>query len=158
MITQEDNDTISANPTLSELKEVVFLMNPTSAARPDGFNGKFYHSCWDIIKHDLLNVVLAFFGGCTMPKYMTSACLVLLPKVEFPNSLTEFRPISLSNFINKIISKVICTRPGPILPRIISANQSSFVKEEVYPRTSCWLKKLFMVLRNQMKDQMLSSN
>ncbi|XP_019263896.1 PREDICTED: uncharacterized protein LOC109241590 [Nicotiana attenuata] len=30
--------------TLSELKEVVFSMNPTSAAGPDGFNGKFYQS------------------------------------------------------------------------------------------------------------------
>ncbi|XP_019237809.1 PREDICTED: uncharacterized protein LOC109217963 [Nicotiana attenuata] len=76
----------------------------------------------------MLNVVLDFFGGCSMPKYMTSACLVLLPKVEFPNSLTEFRPINLSNFINKIISKVICSRLAPILPRIISANQFGFVK------------------------------
>lgn len=86
MITQEDNDLLSADPTLSELKELVFSMNPTSAAGPDGFNGKFYESCCDIIKADLLNVVLAFFGRCSMPKYMTSACIVLLPKVEFPNS------------------------------------------------------------------------
>ncbi|XP_019260713.1 PREDICTED: uncharacterized protein LOC109238687 [Nicotiana attenuata] len=59
---------------------------------------------------------------------MTSACLVLLPKVEFPNSLSEFRPSSLGNFINKIISKVIGARLGPIFSRIISANQSGFVK------------------------------
>uniref|UniRef100_A0A1U7XE39 Uncharacterized protein LOC104233110 n=1 Tax=Nicotiana sylvestris TaxID=4096 RepID=A0A1U7XE39_NICSY len=39
-------------------------MNPTSSARPDGFNGKFYQSYWDIIKNDLLNIVLDFFGGC----------------------------------------------------------------------------------------------
>ncbi|XP_019264569.1 PREDICTED: uncharacterized protein LOC109242177 [Nicotiana attenuata] len=128
MITQEDNDLLSVYPTLSELKEVVFSMNPTSAAEPDDFNGKFYQSCWDIIKANLLNVVLAFFGGCSIPKYMTSTCSVLLPKVEFPNSLSEFRPISLSNFINKIISKVICSRLAPILPRIISANQSGFVR------------------------------
>ncbi|OIT36737.1 putative ribonuclease h protein [Nicotiana attenuata] len=82
MITQEDNDILSADPTLSELKGVVFSMNPTSAAGPDGFNGKFYQSCWDIIKADLLNVVLAFFGGCSIPKYMTSACLVLSPKAH----------------------------------------------------------------------------
>ncbi|XP_019248698.1 PREDICTED: uncharacterized protein LOC109227964 [Nicotiana attenuata] len=59
---------------------------------------------------------------------MTNACLVLLPKVEFANSLTKFRTISLSNFINKIISNVICSWLGPILPKIIFANQSGFVK------------------------------
>ncbi|XP_019262748.1 PREDICTED: uncharacterized protein LOC109240551 [Nicotiana attenuata] len=91
-------------------------------------NEKFYQACWEVIKEDLFNVVLAFFRGCLMPRFMTSAYFVLLLKVEFPNSLTEFRPISLSNFINKIISKVICSRLGPILPRIISANQSGFVK------------------------------
>nr|XP_009620830.1 uncharacterized protein LOC104112571 [Nicotiana tomentosiformis] len=59
---------------------------------------------------------------------MTNTCLILLPNVEFPNSLTEFRTISLSNFINKIISKVISTILATILPRIISVNQSGFVK------------------------------
>ncbi|XP_019261217.1 PREDICTED: uncharacterized protein LOC109239150 [Nicotiana attenuata] len=103
-------------------------MNPTSAAGPDAMNGKFYQSCLEVIKEDLFNVVLAFFKGSPMPRFMTSACLVFLPKVENPNSLTEFRPIILSNFVNKIISKVIGTRLGPILPRIISANQSGFVK------------------------------
>ncbi|XP_019260712.1 PREDICTED: uncharacterized protein LOC109238686 [Nicotiana attenuata] len=63
MITPEDNVILSADPTLQELKEVVFSMNPTSVARPDDFNGKFYQSCWDIIKDDLLNVVLAFFAA-----------------------------------------------------------------------------------------------
>ncbi|XP_019235849.1 PREDICTED: uncharacterized protein LOC109216174 [Nicotiana attenuata] len=42
--------------------------------------------------------------------------------------LKEIVPICLSNFINKIISNVICSRLGPILPKIISANQSGFVK------------------------------
>ncbi|XP_019235632.1 PREDICTED: uncharacterized protein LOC109215963 [Nicotiana attenuata] len=113
---------------LCQSSRTLFSMNPTSAAGPDGMNGKFYQACWEVIKEDLLKVVLAFFRGSPMPRYMTNACLVLLPKVEFPNSLTEFRPISLRNFINKIISKVIFSRLGPILPKIISANQSGFVK------------------------------
>ncbi|OIT07835.1 hypothetical protein A4A49_32245 [Nicotiana attenuata] len=111
-----------------KLKEVIFSMNPNSADGPDGMNEKVYQACWDVIKNDLLNVVLDFFGGSDMPRYMKNACLFLLPKVEFPKSFTEFRPISLSNFINKIISKLICSRLAPILPNIISANQSGFVR------------------------------
>ncbi|XP_075083444.1 uncharacterized protein LOC142167183 [Nicotiana tabacum] len=128
MISSEDNTNLTRDPTMQELNKVVFSMSPNSSTGPDGMNGKFFQSCWDIISRDLLNIVLAFFGGSTMPRYITNACLILLPKVEFPNSLTEFRPISLINFINKIISKVISTRLATILPRIISANQSVFVK------------------------------
>jgi len=44
-------------PTLEELKQVVFAMNPHSAPGPDGIGGKFYQACWNIIKEDLLAAV-----------------------------------------------------------------------------------------------------
>lgn len=73
---------------MNELKEVVFSMNLTSATCLDGMNGKFYQACLEIIKFYLMKVLLAFFGGSTMPRYMTSECLLLLTKVEFSNSFT----------------------------------------------------------------------
>ncbi|XP_055835240.1 uncharacterized protein LOC129903721 [Solanum dulcamara] len=48
--------------------------------------------------------------------------------VSHPTKLSEFRPISLSNFTNKIISKLLCLRLAPTLPTLISPNQSGFVK------------------------------
>ncbi|KAK6782001.1 hypothetical protein RDI58_019797 [Solanum bulbocastanum] len=63
-----------------------------------------------------------------LPKYFSHACLILLPKVNQPNKLSEFRPISLSNFTSKIISKLLCLRLAPIIPSLISPNQSGFVK------------------------------
>ena len=63
-----------------------------------------------------------------IPKYFSHSCIVLLPKVNNPNKLTEFRPISLSNFTSKIISKLVSNRLSPILPALISSNQSGFVK------------------------------
>ncbi|KAG5580329.1 hypothetical protein H5410_050956 [Solanum commersonii] len=44
-------------PNLEELKTVVFSMNPNSAAGPDGMNGYFFQKCWNIIKHDLLDLI-----------------------------------------------------------------------------------------------------
>ncbi|XP_055824261.1 uncharacterized protein LOC129892709 [Solanum dulcamara] len=112
----------------NELKEVVFSMSPTSAAGPDGMSGKFFQSCWDIISDDLLKLVQHFFNGHCIPRYISHACLVLIPKTEHPNKLSEYRPISLSNFTSKIISKLLCLRLAPILPQLISDNQSGFVK------------------------------
>ncbi|XP_049368158.1 uncharacterized protein LOC125833012 [Solanum verrucosum] len=128
MVTQDQNQALDSIPTLDELKQVVMSMNPHSAPGPDGIRGNFYQSCWDIIKEDLLAAVQSFFTGHIMPKFMTHACLVLLPKVDHPNKLNEFRPISLSNFSNKIISKILSTRLAPILPSLISENQSGFVR------------------------------
>lgn len=88
--------------------------------------------CWEIIKVDLLEVVHSFFCGSNMPKFMTHACLVLLP-----NKLNEFKPISLSNFSNKIISKLSCRRLTPILSRIISSNQQALSEAGVFQRTLC---------------------
>ncbi|WMV32723.1 hypothetical protein MTR67_026108 [Solanum verrucosum] len=128
VITPDQNEMLQAVPTIDELRHVVFAMNPNSAAGPDGIGGKFYQACWNIIKEDLLAVVQSFFCGYIMPKFMSHACLVLLPKTEQPSSFTDLRPISLSNFTNKIISKVLSMRLATVLPLLLSANQSGFVR------------------------------
>lgn len=128
MVTDEQNQLLQQMPNMQELKKVVFSMNPNSAPGPDGFGGKFYQSCWDIIKEDVLKAVQHFFCGYILPKYFSHACLFLLPKIDHQNKFSEFRPISLSNFSNKIISKIFCFRLEGILPQFISENQSGFVK------------------------------
>lgn len=48
--------------------------------------------------------------------------------MEEANTLENFRPITLCNVIYKIISKVIANKLKPILPGIISEEQSGYVK------------------------------
>lgn len=100
MIIDEQNHSLQAMPIMAELKQVVFAMSPHSAAGPDGMNEKFYQSCWDIIKVDLA-VLQSFFYGHIMPKY-SHACLVLLPKVDHPNKLSEFRPQTLATLPTRL--------------------------------------------------------
>ncbi|XP_059310173.1 uncharacterized protein LOC132061355 [Lycium ferocissimum] len=45
-----------------------------------------------------------------------------------PDQFSQIRPISLSKFTNKILSKIITIRLAPILPKLISENQSGFIK------------------------------
>ncbi|XP_055800325.1 uncharacterized protein LOC129869710 [Solanum dulcamara] len=127
-VSDNQNHMLQRVPTKEELQKVIFSMSGTSAVGLDGMSGKFFQVCWDIISEDLLELILFFFNGHDILKYVSHACLVLLPKVEHPNRLSEFRPISLSNFISKIISKLLSSRLAPILPHLISDNQSGFVQ------------------------------
>lgn len=84
LVTPEHNRSLQEIPSMEELRHVVFSMNPNSAPGPDGMGGKFYQVCWEIIKEDLLSAIQVFFNGQTMPKFMSHACLILLPKVDQP--------------------------------------------------------------------------
>lgn len=63
-----------------------------------------------------------------MPRSFTVTKIVLLPKKENPLSWSDYRPISLCNVMNKIISKIIATRLAPLLPYLTTPNQSGFIK------------------------------
>nr|XP_016467082.1 PREDICTED: uncharacterized protein LOC107789726 [Nicotiana tabacum] len=113
---------------LGEVRADVFGLNGDSAGGPDGFTGKFYQSCWDIIGDDLFDMVRAFFNGHELPKCVTHTNLVLLPKKKEVCTFSDLRPISLSNFTNKVVSRVIHERLVGLLPNLISEEQAGFVK------------------------------
>ncbi|XP_060211804.1 uncharacterized protein LOC132639369 [Lycium barbarum] len=128
MVTEEQNDRITVLPNKEEVKEIVFKLNGESAAGPDGFTGLFYQFCWDIIGEDVTNMVKSFFCGTELPRFVTHTNLVLLPKKDLVNTFSDMRPISLSNFSNKIFSRLIHERLADGLQGMISLNQAGFVK------------------------------
>ena len=48
--------------------------------------------------------------------------ITLIQKIKNPTKMTNFRPISLSNVIYKLISKVLANQIKTILPQIITEN------------------------------------
>lgn len=54
-----------------------------------------------------MNMVMDFFYGQELPRYVTNTNLVLIPKKEQISKFSDLRPISLSTFTNKIIYRVI---------------------------------------------------
>ncbi|XP_060181404.1 uncharacterized protein LOC132611010 [Lycium barbarum] len=128
LIREEDNILLAEQPTMEEVHKAVFELNGDSACGPDGFSGIFYQKCWEVIKDDVYGVVKAFFEGHSLPKSITHTNLVLLPKKTVVEAFSDMRPISLSNFINKVISRVVHDRLDKLLTRVISPNQTGFVK------------------------------
>jgi len=66
-------------------------------------------------------------SGKVLPT-LNATFLTLIPKEESVTNARKFKPLSLCNVIYKIISKVIALRLKPILPFIISKEQSVYVE------------------------------
>lgn len=105
-----------------------FSLNPESAAGPDGYTGQFFQTAWPIISSDVILVIQEFVLGADIPKAWTATAITLIPKTSNPSTFSEYRPISLTTFINKIISKILAMRLEEFLPKLISKQQSGFVK------------------------------
>ncbi|KAL0317839.1 UNVERIFIED_CONTAM: hypothetical protein Sangu_2198200 [Sesamum angustifolium] len=126
-LTDEDRRFLCVMPTLEEVREAVFSIDPDSVAGPDGFGAVFFHTCWEIIAEDVFGAVTEFFRGEKMPKGFTATTISLIPKTASPTCWSEYRPISLCNVTNKICTKLMTTRLGHVLPKVISLSQSGFV-------------------------------
>eukprot|EP00253_Pinus_taeda_P034767 PITA_34767 len=79
-------------------------------------------------EEDILQVVEDSRRHKTILKAPNSSFIDLIPKQEMAQTPNRFRPISLCNVIYKIISKVAANRLKPLLPSLVSGEQSGFVE------------------------------
>ena len=66
---------------------------------------------------------------------LNSNLVILLPKVKGAATISQFRPIALTNFIFKIIPKILTTRLSSIMSILVLHTQCGFVKGR--PLLSC---------------------
>ena len=62
-----------------------------------------------------------------MPEGLNETFICLILKVNCPQKIMEFRPISLCNVVYKLVAKVLANRLKKILPEVINESQSAFV-------------------------------
>ncbi|VFQ85187.1 unnamed protein product [Cuscuta campestris] len=128
VISEEDNNMLTRLPNETEVKEAILALDPNSCAGWDGFNGFFFRSYWETIKEDVTSSCQEYFLGIPPPKSICKTLITLIPKVDNASSWKNFRPISLSSFPSKIITKILATRLTSLLPKIISREQGAFQK------------------------------
>ena len=103
-------------------------MERNKAPGPDGFTVDFFIFCWDIIGHSFCAAIQDFFATSIMHKGFNSTLIALIPKNSNPSTMQEFRPISLCTVVYKCIAKILADRLKLILPNLIDASQSAFIK------------------------------
>ena len=78
------------------------------------------------MKEDIVKAVGSFFHSGNLLRTINETIISLIPKVDNPVVLTNFRPISLCTVLYKIISKILANRMKRVLKHCISPSQSAF--------------------------------
>ena len=106
-------------------------MAPLKASGPDGMPSLFFQHFWGVVDADVTNSVLSWLNSGTIPHPLNHIFITLFPKIKNPESVSDYRPISLCNVLYKNFSKVFANRLKKILPSIISKHQSTFTKNRL---------------------------
>jgi len=127
-ITDDMNDTLCKPFTEEEISNALFQIGPLKATGPDGLPARFFQRNWGLLKEDIIHAVRVFFKVGTIPEGVNDTAIVLIPKVQHPETLKDYRPISLCNVLYKVVSKCLVNRLKPLLDPVISENQSAFIQ------------------------------
>ncbi|MCH80987.1 LINE-1 reverse transcriptase like [Trifolium medium] len=127
-VTVDQNVELSKPFTGEEIEEMVKSSDGSKSPGPDGFNFAFFKSFWDLMKFEVRIMFDQFHGNACLPKSLFSYFITLIPKVKSPQSLSEFRPISLLGCLYKLVSKVLAARLAKVIGSLILKTQSAFIK------------------------------
>jgi hypothetical protein len=110
-----------------EVKRALFLMSPWKAPGPDGFPAGFYQKSWEVVGRSVCDFVRRVWLNPSEVSTVNQTDICLIPKIEQPEFVNQFRPISLCNTIYKLVSKVVVERLKECIPLIVSPFQTGFV-------------------------------
>ncbi|XP_031124258.1 uncharacterized protein LOC116026974 [Ipomoea triloba] len=113
--------------SMVEVHNALTSMAPFKAPGPDGFHAAFYQRMWGVVGNTLYNLVKDAYNTGALPVGVNDNLLVLIPKVNSPETIKQFRPISLCNVTCKLVTKTITNRLKAVLPKLVRPFQSSFV-------------------------------
>ena len=108
---------------------VIKEMPPDMALGPDGYIRAFFQKAWQVIKQDVMVVMMKLFVGDTRGfAKMNKANIILIPKKPDAEEIGDYRPISLIHSISKLFAKILAHRLRLQMKVLMAMNQSAFIK------------------------------
>ena len=126
-VTPDQNEDLIRIPSPEEVRKAAWDMHPLKAPGPDGMSGCFFKNHWDIVGHQVVSFVQEFFSTGKFVSEVNKTFICLIPKKAGADTFDQLRPISLCNWVYKLVSKILVLRLCPILRGLITPFQAAFV-------------------------------
>ena len=126
-LTEEEKKSISGVATEEEIKAALWSLKPFKAPGPDGLHAGFFQRFWLIVGKSVMEEIKKIFSERRVPKYLNKTHSALIPKIQGPETLGNYRPINLCNSVYKVMTKIIIARLRPFMGNLISPLQTPFV-------------------------------
>ena len=126
-ITDEDHDSLEVDVIDEEIKAGLWSMKAFKAPGPDGLHAGFFQPFLLVVGRSVMEEVKKVFRRKEVSEFLNRTLISLIPKIPGPETLSNYRPISLCNTVYKIVSKILVARMRPLLGQVISLLQTAFI-------------------------------
>ena len=129
VISEEHRQNCEKELCIDDLEESLKSMSAGKSPGNDGLTIEFYKFFWNEVKTTLFD---SYKHSQRVGELSTSQRQAIIKLIEKRDKdkrfIQNWRPISLLNVDTKILSKCIASRMIPVLPTIISCDQTAYVK------------------------------
>lgn len=107
--------TLESIPSDEEIWEAIKSCDPDKALGYDGFNLRFLIKMWDIVGFEILAFVKSLFIQGQLLTQINTTQVTLVPKVDCPKAIEEFRPVKMVGCLYKIIIRRLKNVMSPLI-------------------------------------------
>ena len=138
--------------TLEEIDSVIRALPNNKSPGPDGFNNEFIKAAWPIIKQDFYDLCHSFYSDDVCLGSINSSYITLIPKVDNPKYVGDFRPISLLNTSVKLLTKNLANRLQSSVIPLIHRNQYGFIRTRTIQDCLVWAFEYLYICHHSKKE------
>jgi hypothetical protein len=121
-----------------EIDQIIRSLPNDKSPGPDGFTNEFLKASWQVIREDMYSLCQSFYNNDVCLNSINNSFITLIPKVQQPVTVNDYRPISLLNTSVKIITKILANRLQPVITKLVHKNQYGFIKNRTIQDCLAW--------------------
>ncbi|KAK3206924.1 hypothetical protein Dsin_020970 [Dipteronia sinensis] len=113
--------------SLEEVWMTLSSCDGNKVSGPNGLNLRFVKENWDVIRDVFMEFTKEFHKDGSIARELNRSFIALIPKIDNPMTMKDFRPISLIGSMYKVIAKVLANRIKKVMDSVIWEFQMAFV-------------------------------
>ena len=124
--------------SIQEIETTIKSFPNDKSPGPDGFTNEFLKRSWGVIKEDIFRFCSSFFQNDVCLRSINTSYITLIPKVDAPRFVIDFRPISLLNSSLKLVKKMMANRLQLVITKLVHKNQYGFIRNRTIQDCLAW--------------------